>query len=77
MAGATDDEVLQLAYDQRGVLITEDKDFGHLVFARAPSCMWVAITYMLLSGSLNWAVNYREERIHGKARGGITIPQKQ
>ena len=28
--GATDDEVLALAFDQRRILLTEDKDFGEL-----------------------------------------------
>ena len=30
--GATDDEVLALAFDQRRILLTEDKDFGELVY---------------------------------------------
>lgn len=30
--GITDKEVLQIAYSRNGVLITEDKDFGELVY---------------------------------------------
>ena len=30
--GATDDEVLALAFDQQRILLTEDKDFGELVY---------------------------------------------
>jgi predicted nuclease of predicted toxin-antitoxin system len=30
--GATDDEVLALAFDERRILLTEDKDFGELVY---------------------------------------------
>ncbi|HWF37516.1 MAG TPA: DUF5615 family PIN-like protein [Candidatus Acidoferrales bacterium] len=32
--GATDEHVLKYALDQNRVLITEDRDFGQLVFAR-------------------------------------------
>jgi predicted nuclease of predicted toxin-antitoxin system len=34
--GATDDEVLALAFDQRRILLTEDKDFGELVYIYVP-----------------------------------------
>ena len=30
--GATDDDVLALAFDERRLLLTEDKDFGELVY---------------------------------------------
>jgi hypothetical protein len=36
-AGAPDDKVIALAHGQRRILITEDKDFGQLVFAAAAS----------------------------------------
>lgn len=36
-AGAPDDKVIALAHGQRRILITEDKDFGQLVFAAASS----------------------------------------
>ena len=32
IAGATDDEVLLAAYDEGRILLTEDKDFGELVY---------------------------------------------
>ena len=35
--GATDEAVLALASGERRVLLTEDKDFGRLVFAGAPT----------------------------------------
>jgi len=35
--GAPDDKVIALAHSQRRILITEDKDFGQLVFAAAAS----------------------------------------
>ena len=35
--GAADDKVIALAHKQRRILITEDKDFGQLVFAAAAS----------------------------------------
>ena len=30
--GATDDDVLALAFDEQRILLTEDKDFGKLVY---------------------------------------------
>ncbi len=36
-AGAADKKVIALAHSQRRILITEDKDFGQLVFAAAAS----------------------------------------
>jgi hypothetical protein len=35
--GATDQQVLELALNERRVLITEDRDFGELVYARGRS----------------------------------------
>ena len=35
MAGATDERVIELAMSDRRLLITEDKDFGQLVYAAA------------------------------------------
>ena len=32
--GASDEDVLALAYDEQRVLITDDKDFGELVYRR-------------------------------------------
>ena len=34
LSHATDEELLALAYEQQRVLVTEDKDFGELVFVR-------------------------------------------
>lgn len=31
---ASDEQILQIAFDERRVVLTEDKDFGHLVYAR-------------------------------------------
>jgi len=41
--GATDDTVIELARDKKRVLITEDKDFGQLVFAAAKSAAGVIL----------------------------------
>lgn len=41
--GATDEQVLQHALDQNRVLITEDRDFGELVFARRRSSAGVIL----------------------------------
>ena len=31
--GASDESVIELAFDKKAILVTEDKDFGELVFA--------------------------------------------
>ena len=41
--GATDDLVLGLALEAKSVLITEDHDFGELVYARGRSCAGVIL----------------------------------
>jgi predicted nuclease of predicted toxin-antitoxin system len=41
--GATDDEVLQRALEENRVLITEDRDFGELVYARGRSTAGVIL----------------------------------
>jgi predicted nuclease of predicted toxin-antitoxin system len=41
--GATDEQVLELAVKQKRVLITEDRDFGELVYARGRSSAGVVL----------------------------------
>ena len=41
--GATDDQVLELALKAKRVLITEDRDFGELVYARGRSSAGVIL----------------------------------
>ncbi|HET9802726.1 MAG TPA: DUF5615 family PIN-like protein [Candidatus Acidoferrum sp.] len=41
--GATDDQVLDLALKEKRVLITEDRDFGELVYARRRSSAGVIL----------------------------------
>jgi predicted nuclease of predicted toxin-antitoxin system len=41
--GASDDQVLELAVKQKRVLITEDRDFGELVYARGRSSAGVVL----------------------------------
>jgi predicted nuclease of predicted toxin-antitoxin system len=41
--GATDDQVLELALKEKRVLITEDRDFGELVYARGRSSSGVIL----------------------------------
>ncbi|HLH55020.1 MAG TPA: DUF5615 family PIN-like protein [Verrucomicrobiae bacterium] len=42
-SGATDDQVLEHALNERRVLITEDRDFGELVYARGRSSAGVIL----------------------------------
>jgi predicted nuclease of predicted toxin-antitoxin system len=41
--GATDDQVLERALTEKRVLITEDRDFGELVYARGRSSAGVIL----------------------------------
>ena len=41
--GATDEQVLELALNEKLVLITEDRDFGELVYARGRSSAGVIL----------------------------------
>lgn len=41
--GASDDAVIELAREKKRVLLTEDKDFGQLVFAAAKSASGVIL----------------------------------
>lgn len=41
--GASDEAVLERAFDQQRVLITEDRDFGELVYAHARSSAGVVL----------------------------------
>lgn len=44
----TDDNVLQYAYEQKAILLTEDSDFGELIFRKkAPH---VGVLYVRLAG---------------------------
>jgi predicted nuclease of predicted toxin-antitoxin system len=46
LAGATDEQVLARAVDEKRVLITEDRDFGELVYARGrPSAGVVLVRF--------------------------------
>ncbi len=42
-AGASDDSVLELANELDAVLVTEDKDFGDLIFARGRRTLGVIL----------------------------------
>ena len=41
--GATDEQVLELALNEKRILITEDRDFGELVYARGRSSAGVIL----------------------------------
>ena len=42
-SGATDEEVLERALNEKRILLTEDRDFGELVFARGRSSAGVIL----------------------------------
>ncbi len=53
--GATDEDVLALAFDQRRILLTEDKDFGELVYRlKKPAHGIILIRIGVKNRSLKW-----------------------
>ena len=53
--GATDDEVLALAFDERRIIISEDKDFGELVYRlKKPAHGIILIRIGVKNRSLKW-----------------------
>jgi predicted nuclease of predicted toxin-antitoxin system len=53
--GATDDDVLALALDERRIIITEDKDFGELVYRlKKPAYGIILIRIGVKNRSLKW-----------------------
>lgn len=65
--GSTDQTVLALAFAEQRVLLTEDKDFGELVFAGAPAAGVMLIRFP--SDARSWLANAVLETIalHGDA----------
>lgn len=61
---ATDEELLALANQERRVLITEDKDFGELVFLRRLSHPCIALLSLLLEFLRQKVVNLRISERH-------------
>jgi predicted nuclease of predicted toxin-antitoxin system len=53
--GAPDDDVLALAFDERRILLTEDKDFGELVYRlKKPAHGIILIRIGVKNRSLKW-----------------------
>lgn len=53
--GATDDEVLALAFDEQRIILTEDKDFGELVYRlKKPACGIILIRIGVKNRSVKW-----------------------
>ena len=53
--GAEDDVVLENAYDQRRIILTEDKDFGELVFRLAkPSVGIILLRIEVRERDIKW-----------------------
>jgi predicted nuclease of predicted toxin-antitoxin system len=69
--GATDDAVIEFALREKRVLITEDKDFGQLVFAAAKSNSGVifvrfpAAARAFLPDAVLSLVNSEQDRLFG------------
>lgn len=53
--GATDDEVLALAFDEQRIIVTEDKDFGELVYRlKRPAHGIILIRINVINRNLKW-----------------------
>ena len=70
-AGSSDDEVLTIAHNERRILLTEDKDFGELVYRfRKPSAGIVLIRIDVRERHMKWPrlkslIEKYEDRLHG------------
>jgi len=54
-AGASDDEVLQFAFVERRLLLTEDKDFGELVYRlKKPACGIILMRIDVIERKEKW-----------------------
>ncbi|MDN5870634.1 MAG: DUF5615 family PIN-like protein [Nitrococcus sp.] len=76
--GISDDEVLELAKEQHRLLLTEDKDFGELVFRMKRGLPGV-IMMRLPEGpwESKWArLNVIIDRHRGRLRGSYTVIEK-
>lgn len=73
-AGAGDDVVLENAYDQGRIILTEDKDFGELVFRLAkPSAGVVLLRMEVKERDLKWPRLKKLLQEHGKQLAGHFI----
>ena len=53
--GAADDDVLALAFNERRILLTEDKDFGELVYRlKKPAHGIILIRIAVKNRNLKW-----------------------
>jgi len=53
--GATDDEILAMAFNQRRILLTEDKDFGDLVYRlKKPAYGIILVRIGVKNRSMKW-----------------------
>jgi predicted nuclease of predicted toxin-antitoxin system len=75
--GATDDEVIALSVKERRVLLTEDKDFGQLVFAANREAAGVILVRFPASarGSLGVRVVETVQREQDRLSGAFVVLQ--
>ena len=73
--GSTDEKVMQRAIDERRVLITEDSDFGKLVYARgnpSPGIIFVKF-HTRVRHSKPAAVLEAVKKLGDRLRGGFAV----
>jgi predicted nuclease of predicted toxin-antitoxin system len=74
-AGASDEAVIERAFNERRVLITEDRDFGELVYARGRSA--AGVVFVKFSSRARRAkpaaVVEAVAKLGGRLRGGFTV----
>jgi len=60
MRGATDDDILSKAYEEQRILLTEDKDFGELVFRLRKPALGIILLRFNPSEEVQKATRLRE-----------------
>lgn len=72
MPSSSDNEVLQKAYLEERILITEDKDFGELVFRlKMPAYGVILLRFLISERHLKWPklkhlIHVKSEELNGK-----------
>ncbi|MDD9997742.1 MAG: DUF5615 family PIN-like protein [Rhodospirillaceae bacterium] len=71
---ATDEEILALAMEERRILVTEDKDFGELVFVRRlPHPCIVRFVGMIVTEKVAAMMELIEQHAEAMSQGALIV----
>ena len=77
-AGATDEHLLALAYREKRILVTEDKDFGELVFVqRHPHPCIVRFVEMRVTEKVAAIQSLIEHHAQAMGRGALIVVTRE